>query len=114
MAEKKAKPTGRRSRSKGARIERQIVALHDEIPCAAEKVSRTGYSGEDLLIADTFSAEVKARADGEGFKLLTRWLGDNDLLFLRTDGETHPGVYLPWHIYAKLMRSYLKAGERGT
>jgi hypothetical protein len=29
--------------------------------------------------------EVKARASGEGFATLARWLGDSDALFLRRD-----------------------------
>jgi hypothetical protein len=100
---------GKHSRSKGARIEREIVAIHDEIPCPAEKVSRSGYTGEDLVIADEFSAEVKARS--EGFKLLDRWLGDNSLLFIRKDGIRYPGVYMPWRVYAQLMAAYLELRE---
>jgi hypothetical protein len=95
---------GKHSRSKGARIEREIVALHDEIPCAAEKVSRSGYTGSDLVIADEFKAEVKARTTGKGFTLLTSWLGANDLLFLREDGKKYPMVVMPWSTYEKLIR----------
>lgn len=91
------------SRSKGARIEREIVALHDEIPVAAEKVSRSGYTGHDLMIADTFKAEVKARR--EGFALLKRWLADNDLLFLRENGQRYPTVVMPWRVYSELIKS---------
>lgn len=96
---------GRHSRSKGARIERQIVALHDEISVPAEKVSRSGYVGEDLRIADTFKGEVKARANG--FKLIERWLGENDMLFLRSDGRTHPLVVLPWDTYQQLLKAWM-------
>lgn len=95
---------GKHSRSKGARIEREIVALHDEIPVAAEKVSRSGYTGHDLMIADTFKAEVKARANG--FALLKRWLGNNDLLFLREDGQKHPTVVMSWETYVNLLRCF--------
>ena len=47
-------------------------------------------------------AEVKARAGGDGFKTLERWLGDNDLLFLRRDRST-PLVVMPWSLYQDLM-----------
>lgn len=92
---------GKHSRNKGARVEREIVALHDAIPVAAEKVSGMYKPGEDLCIADEFKAEVKARR--EGFKLLKRWLEGNDLLFLREDGVTHPMVVMPWETYERLI-----------
>ena len=42
------------------------------------------FSG-DILIAAELRAEVKARANGQGFAIIERWLGDNDMLFLRRD-----------------------------
>ena len=96
---------GKSARSKGNRIENEIVHLHDEIPCAAEKISRTGHAGPDLKIADALLAEVKARS--EGFRLLERWLGTNDLLFLRTDGERFPRVVMPWRVYSDLLSAWV-------
>ena len=96
---------GKFSRSKGKRIELEIVHLHDDIPCPAEKTSRAGYTGEDIVIADHWKAEVKARANG--FALLKRWLGLNDLLFLREDGVKEPTVVMPWRVYSELIESWL-------
>jgi hypothetical protein len=39
--------------------------------------------------------EVKARASGEGFTTLERWLGDADALFLRCD-RADPLVVSAW------------------
>ena len=96
---------GRMQRSKGARIEREIVHLHHDAAIPAEKVSRTGHSGPDLQIAHEFSGEVKARKSGEGFATLERWLGTNDVLFLRRDWQA-PLVVMPWSIYERLMQAY--------
>jgi hypothetical protein len=46
--------------------------------------------------------EVKARGNGEGFAMVDRWLGDNDILFLRRD-RAEPLVVLPWSIWARLL-----------
>ena len=95
----------RTSRSKGARIEHEIVRLHHNIAIPAEKISRSGYTGPDLHIADEFQAEVKARGSGEGFVTLEKWLGAADILFLRRDRQA-PFVVMPWAIYERLMRAY--------
>ena len=58
-------------------------------------------------------AEVKARAGGGGFKTLERWLGDNDLLFLRRDRST-PLVVMPWSLYEQLMREVYTKGRNGS
>ena len=58
---------GKMQRSKGARVEREIVNLHHDIGIAASKDSRSGYTGPDLLIGDELICEVKARRNGEGF-----------------------------------------------
>jgi hypothetical protein len=99
---------GKRSRTKGQRIEREIVTLHQDagVPCC--KTSRTGYTGYDLLVADTLRAEVKARSNGEGFATLERWLGDADLLFLRRDRQ-QPLVLLPWDVYLALLTGGLRS-----
>ncbi len=94
---------GKMQRSKGARVEREIVNLHHDIGVAAEKVSRTGYTGEDLLIADDLKAEVKARASGNGFSTIEKWLGDNDVLFLKRDRQK-PMVCLSWSTWVKLVK----------
>jgi len=68
---------------------------------------RKGYRIEHelvLRIGDDLSieAEVKARANGEGFATLERWLGENDLLFPRRD-RAPPLVVMNWEMYIRLM-----------
>src|SRR5262249_54390074 len=105
----------RKSRAKGARCEREIVALHKEMGVHAEKVPLSGaarYQGgaHDIDVyafgkdAAPLVTEVKARANGEGFVTLERWLGENDALFLRRD-RAAPLVLLPWDIWQRLLSS---------
>ena len=97
----------RHSRTKGARIEREIVQRHHDAGLPCEKISRSGYSGPDLQIGD-LTAEVKARRSGDGFKQLEGWLGDADLLFLRRDRQD-PLIVMPWTVYLKLMRKDIQS-----
>ena len=107
---------GKKSRDKGARIEREIVALHKEIGVYAEKVPLSGgtrYQGNagdvDIYVRGKdegpLCSEVKGRANGEGFKTLEKWMGDNDILFLRRDHQS-PLVMLPWPTYVKLVTAF--------
>ncbi len=97
---------GKQSRDKGNRIEREIVHLHTDNGIPAQRVPLSGAAGGlykgDIQIGD-WRAEVKARANGEGFKTLEGWLGDNDLLFLRKD-RSAPVVVMTWDAYLKLMK----------
>jgi Holliday junction resolvase len=102
------------SRDKGARRERQIVDLHVSIGVKAERVPLSGQtkfrntekSDVDVYArgndAAPFVTEVKARASGEGFVTLERWLGENDALFLVRD-RAKPLVVLPWDRWAELV-----------
>jgi Holliday junction resolvase len=102
------------SRDKGARIEREIVHRHTELGVKAERVPLSGaarYQGNGADI-DVYAfgpdgaplvAEVKARANGEGFATLERWLGENDLLFVRRN-NADPLVVLPFSTWARLLR----------
>lgn len=96
-----------RSKQKGSRIEREIVHLHTAIGIPAERIPLSGAAGGsftgDVIIGD-LRAEVKARANGDGFKTLEGWLGKNDLLFLRRDRQ-QPLVVMPWAIYESLIKS---------
>ena len=105
----------RSQRDKGARIEREIVQRHRDIGIHAERVPLSGAvrdqgNGADIDVyvrgkaEAPLVAEVKARANGEGFATLERWLGENDLLFLRRD-RADPLVVLPWRIWAEIMTS---------
>ena len=97
---------GLKSRRKGSRIERELVHRHQDAGIPAERVPLSGAAGGsytgDLRIQGDLKAEVKARAGGEGFKTLERWLGDSDLLFLRRD-RSDPLVVMPWSLYEQLM-----------
>ena len=92
-------------RDRGMRIERELVHLHLDVGLPASRVPLSGaHGGEfagDLHILD-FTAEVKARANGEGFKQLEHWLGDHDMLFLRRDRQ-RPLVCMTWQMYLTLM-----------
>ena len=100
---------GKPSRDKGARREREIVALLNEIPGVdAERVPLSGamggsYAGDISMTIDEISmvAEVKARKNGEGFKVLEGWLGQNAMLILKR-APTTPMVVLPWKTFVRL------------
>ena len=104
---------GRMQRSKGARIEREIVELHRGLGLRAERVPLSGASryqgnGADVDIypfgpdGPPLCSEVKARVNGEGFVTLERWLGDNDFLALRRN-NAEPIIVTPWRIWARLV-----------
>jgi hypothetical protein len=102
------------SKSKGDRIERQLVAAHNDAGVYAERVdARIGqFSASKPHDIDTspygkaaapLCAEVKARKDGAGFATLERWLGDNDFLVLRRD-RAEPMVVVPWAVWIGLVK----------
>ena len=88
------------------------MRLHQAEGIAASRVPLSGAHGGDyagdVRILD-FTAEVKARKDGSGFKQLETWLGDHDLLFLRRDRQ-HPFVVMPWKTYLEVMRHFNQKG----
>jgi hypothetical protein len=97
------------------RIERGIIALHRAVAVFAEKVPLSGaarYRGgaNDIDVypdgrdGAPLCGEVKARGSGAGFVTLERWLGNNDVLFLRRD-RTASLVVLNWTTWVKLIRS---------
>ena len=105
---------GRKSKNKGSRIEREIVALHKELGVDAQRVPLSGaagghFSGDVDIYLDgpdeaPWCGEVKARKDGAGFKVIEAWLGDdNDILFLRRNNAT-PLVVLPWASWVRLIK----------
>lgn len=97
---------GKMSRNKGARVEREIVKKHTEAGIVARKVplsgAMKGYPG-DVVVADHFRCEVKARKNGQGFATLEKWLGENHLLFLKRDRQ-NPMVVMEWETYKTLMQ----------
>ena len=106
---------GKASRDKGARRERQLVEMHRTAGVHAERVPLSGamkFRNTEKTDVDVYAngreappyvCEVKARASGEGFVTLERWLGDADALFLMRD-RTAPLVVLPWERWMELLR----------
>lgn len=105
--------SGARHRSKGDRIEREIIARLKALGIHAERYPLSGAShfrgsGHDLDIyvlganKAPLVAEVKARANGAGFTTLEKWLGNFDALFLRRN-DADPLVVLPWRVWARLL-----------
>ena len=105
---------GAMQRNKGARVEREIVHMHTKVGVLAEKVPLSGAvkgiragDGHDVDVyiksrAAPLCAEVKARKNGEGFKTLEDWLGDNDALFLKRN-NADPLVVVPMAIWLEIL-----------
>ena len=101
-----------RSRQKGNRAEREIVDLHRELGIEAQRVPLSGSAGGrfagDVQVypfgsdAPPISGEVKARGQGQGFATISRWLGNNDVLYLRQD-RAAPFMVVPWRTWEKLL-----------
>lgn len=97
------------SKNKGSRVEREIRDAHLQVGIPAKKQPLSGalggeYAG-DLLIAGKLRAEVKARKNGQGFAMIQKWLGNNDLLFLRENNDT-PKVAMTFEIYLTLLHAW--------
>ena len=78
--------SGRRSRDKGARAEREIVRLLQGQGIGAEKISGMYKPGADLrvpLLGVDRAVEVKCRA--AGFRQLYDWLDGRDVLIVKAD-----------------------------
>ena len=97
------------SKRKGARIEREIVAMLQEAGIQAKKVSRMYGPDEDILI-DTplypkcpLVCEVKGRASARGnWQKVADWLDGKHVLFLKADRHA-PLVVLPWAVWAEIV-----------
>ena len=108
-----------KSKRKGSRIEYEIAQRHMDAGISARRVPYSGAAGtlfpelthlrgDVRILPDTpqeLTAEVKARANGTGFKTIEKWLGDNDVLFLRRD-RRDPLIVLSWDVYLRLMQAY--------
>jgi len=99
-----------KQRIKGNRNENKIVKLHQELGYHTSRVPLSGQVGGDYAsdviikgIKDTtLAAEVKARAAAQGWVVIKKWLGDNDLLFLIEDRK-EPLVVMPIETYKLLI-----------
>jgi hypothetical protein len=97
---------GRRSRDKGNRSERALVAYLQARGFAAERIPLSGSCGGRFvgdvtvpLLGRDRRAEVKIRANG--FRELYRWLIDRDLLVVRAD-RREPLVVVPLKLAADI------------
>jgi hypothetical protein len=97
---------GRRSRDKGNRTERAIVAFLQNSGFAAERVPLSGsvggkYVGDVTipLLGRDMCAEVKVRA--HGFGQLYAWLNGREILIVRQD-RREPLVILPLRLAAEI------------
>lgn len=115
---------GKASRDKGLRRERAVVEIHTKCGIHAERVPLSGAlryqgNGGDIDIyargrgTPPYTAEVKARGDGGGFKMLARWLAGHDALFLWQD-RAAPLVVLPLHVWLELLSLAAPANDTGS
>ena len=102
---------GNPSKSKGSRVERELVHMHRHrgIPCIRVPLSGAGSIHGDLKIGprQEFTAEVKARKSGSGFQVLERWMKGVELLILKRDRQ-EPMVCMSWQVYTELMGARLR------
>jgi hypothetical protein len=112
-SKKQALRGGRRSRDKGNRLERQLVALLQRAGIAAERIPLSGSAGGkfagDLsipVLGVDRCCECKVR--GNGFGRLYAWLDQRDLLIVRAD-RREPLVVVP----LKLAIEIAVSAERG-
>jgi Holliday junction resolvase len=97
---------GRRSREKGNRAERAIVAFLQDSGFAAQRVPLSGSAGGKYvgdvtipLLGRDMCAEVKVRA--YGFGQLYAWLDGREILIVRQD-RREPLVILPLRLAAEI------------
>ena len=109
---------GMRSKRKGYRIEHEIVERLRAVGIPAERVPLSGaaggtFAGDIKIGIGNYRAEVKGRGEGAGFKMLERWLGSNELLFLKRD-RTEPLVVMEWHAFLSVMKLALEGTPKQT
>jgi Holliday junction resolvase len=100
--------SGRRSRQKGARVERAIVHALQAKGFAAARVPLSGsvggrFAGDVVMPFNgrDFCVEVKARADG--FRELYSWLDGRDVLIVKADRQ-EPLVVVRLSLAAEIVR----------
>ncbi len=99
-----------RQKDKGNRVENQMVRLLLDADIPAQRIPLSGQVGGlfsgDIRIAENYTAEVKARKNGEGFATIQRWLGENDFLFLKQDRKP-PFVVMNWKLFTTLLAGHI-------
>lgn len=103
--------SGRKSKRKGYRIENLLVKKHEAegLPCWRVPLSGAigGSLHGDLKLGPRkeWTAEVKARSTGEGWKTMERWMAGCEVMFLHRD-RSEPLVVMSWDTYSELMQVY--------
>lgn len=93
-------------KDKGRRAEHAVVKLHTDLGVAAKRVPLSGVLGgewSDDIDLPYGKGEVKARANGAGWKTLATWMKACPVMFLKEDRKL-PLVVLTWDAYAKLVQ----------
>lgn len=98
---------GKSSRDKGGAFELEVVKNHESIGIPAKKVplsgASKGFPGDVDIGLLGLKGECKKRGNGDGFKTLERWMGSNDVLFLKRNRKP-PLIQLTWEAYANLLQ----------
>ena len=99
--------SGKKSRDKGYRGERNLVKLLNEAGIEARRIPLSGatWMKGDLVIVN-MKAEVKVRK--EGFKRIYDWLSGNDLLFLKADRKDYL-VVMRLDLFEKILKGGVKS-----
>jgi hypothetical protein len=98
---------GKSSKQKGYRVENSLVKKLIEAGLEAQRVPLSGgaggaFDGDIVIKYPALQGEVKARANGQGFKMLMNWLGNNDFLILKQDNR-EPLVVVNFELFADLL-----------
>lgn len=95
------------SKRKGDNFEREVKEFHRQLGVPCERTYLASQAGRndpgDLKIGEQIRGECKARKSGSGFAVLERWMGDNDILFLRRDRKEML-VCMNADLYGTMMR----------
>jgi len=99
---------GKFSKRKGYRVEHNLVKMFNKEEIKARRHPLSGALQDfphdlsvDILGGST--VEVKARANGEGFKTIQRWKGSAEILLLVED-RALPTVVLDWKYFIDLVK----------
>jgi len=114
--------SGRASKIKGCRVERELVTKFIEEGIKAKRVPLSGagryyaknMDGDIRLIwrnkegqKEVLKVESKARKSGSGFATLERWLGSADFLLLKRN-RAEPWCAMPWRTLVKLLKGEIR------
>lgn len=100
------KTMGRRARLKGARFEREVVALFEEVGVPAKKVPGSGgargYRG-DVQTALFTGRKVECKDLKSGLVTIEKWLVDADYAISNRSRKC-PLVHMTWDTFVELIR----------